>query len=56
MDVCVCAHVCVLTCACVTMFGVMHIHPCIADSGRREEKGKMERQNWASEWQSSLQP
>lgn len=34
----------------------MHIHPCMADSGRQEEERKMERQNWASERQSSLHP
>lgn len=45
----VCMYVC-------TVLGVMHLHPCIGDSGRREEKRKMERQNWASEWQRSPQP
>lgn len=40
---------------CVSAFGLMHIHPCIADFGRWEEKRKMERQNWASVWQSSPQ-
>lgn len=51
--ICVCVH---FMCVCVTKVGAMHIHPCMADSGRQEEERKMERQNWASERQSSLHP
>lgn len=51
-----CVVLCAYLCVCVTLLGVMHIHLYKADSGRREEKRTMERQNWASEWQSSPQP